>query len=86
MSGSRGSSSSAVGVMPANLFALILGFAMNTAGEASDRASARAIVAPGLAILLSPPLLGTFADHAGLHMAQVMIPIYVALTTARPSR
>ncbi|MEJ0011965.1 MAG: MFS transporter [Bauldia sp.] len=71
-----------IGLGTANLFALILGFAMNTAGEASDRASARAIVAPGLAILLSPPLLGTFADHAGLHAAQVMIPIYVVLAIA----
>jgi fucose permease len=71
-----------IGLGIANLFALILGFAMNTAGAASDRASARAIVAPGLAILLSPPLLGTFADHAGLHAAQVMIPIYVVLATA----
>jgi fucose permease len=70
-----------IGLGIANLFALILGFAMNTAGAASDRASARAIVAPGLAILLSPPLLGTFADHAGLHAAQVMIPIYVVLAT-----
>ncbi|HVY19415.1 MAG TPA: MFS transporter [Bauldia sp.] len=71
-----------IGLGIANLFALILGFAMNTAGAASDRASARAIVAPGLAILVSPPLLGTFADHAGLHAAQVMIPIYVVLATA----
>jgi fucose permease len=70
-----------IGLGVANLFALILGFAMNTAGAASDRASARAIVAPGLAILLSPPLLGTFADHAGLHAAQLMIPIFVVLAT-----
>jgi MFS transporter, DHA1 family, inner membrane transport protein len=70
-----------IGLGIANLFALVLAFAMNTAGAASDRASARAIVAPGLAILLSPPLLGTFADHAGLHTAQLMIPIFVALAT-----
>ena len=70
-----------IGLGAANLFALILSFAMNTAGAASDRASARAIVAPGLAILLSPPLLGTFADRAGLHAAQLMIPIFVVLAT-----
>jgi predicted MFS family arabinose efflux permease len=70
-----------IGLGVANLFALILSFAMNTAGAASDRASARAIVAPGLAILLSTPLLGTFADRAGLHAAQLMIPIFVVLAT-----
>jgi fucose permease len=70
-----------IGLGVSNLFALIIGFAMDMAGAASDRASARAIVAPGVAILASPPLLGTFADTAGLHAAQVMIPTYVVLAT-----
>jgi fucose permease len=68
-----------MGLGVANLFPIVLGFAMNTAGEATDRASARAVISPGAAILLSPPLLGAFADHAGLHAAQLMLPGYGVL-------
>jgi fucose permease len=71
-----------IGLGIANLFPLIISFAMAAAGAASDRASTRTLVAPGLALLLTPPLLGTFADRAGLHTAQVMIPVFVALTAA----
>jgi fucose permease len=71
-----------LGLGVANLFPIILGFAMNTAGEATDRASARAVISPGVAILLSPPLLGLFADQAGLHTAQLMLPAYGILAVA----
>jgi fucose permease len=71
-----------LGLGIANLFPIVLGFAMNTAGEATDRASARAVLAPGTAILVSPPLLGAFADHAGLHAAQLMLPAYGVLAVA----
>jgi fucose permease len=68
-----------LGLGIANLFPIVLGFAMNTAGGATERASARAVIAPGVAILVSPPLLGMFADHAGLHTAQLMLPAYGVL-------
>jgi hypothetical protein len=55
---------------------------MTAAGPASSRGSSRAIAAPGLAILLSPPLLGWLADNWGLHVAQVMLPVFAMLTAA----
>jgi MFS family permease len=71
-----------LGLGIANLFPIIIGFAMNTAGAATDRASARALVGTGLAILVSPPLLGAVADHSGLHAAQLMMPVYVVAALA----
>jgi fucose permease len=71
-----------IGLGIAMLFPLTISFAMAAAGAASDRASTRTMVGPGLAILLTPPLLGTIADHAGLRTAQIMIPVFVLLATA----
>jgi fucose permease len=71
-----------IGLGVGNLYPLILGFAMNAAGAASDRASTRAVIAPGIAIMASPPLLGTFADNAGLHAAQALMPVYAMATVA----
>ena len=70
-----------IGLGIAMLFPLTISFAMGAAGAASDRASTRTMVGPGLAILLTPPLLGTIADHAGLRTAQAMIPVFVLLAT-----
>ena len=50
------------------------------AAGASDRAATRTMVGPGVALLLTPPLLGAIADRAGLHAAQVMIPVFVLCT------
>jgi fucose permease len=61
----------------AMLFSLALGFAMTTAGGGA-RAAGRMIIAPGIAVLLNPPLLGTVADHAGLWFAQLTIPVFLA--------
>jgi len=63
------------------LFALALGFAMGAAGGGM-RAASRMVVAPGLAVLITPPLLGTVADHAGLWLAQLTIPLFLALVAA----
>lgn len=68
-----------IGLGIAMLFPLILGFAMGAAGAASDRAATRTMVGPGVALLLTPPLLGAIADQAGLRTAQVMIPVFVFL-------
>jgi fucose permease len=59
------------------LFPLALSFAIGAAGAAADRASARAMLAPRLAILLSPPLLGSIGDEAGLAIAQLMTPVFM---------
>lgn len=65
------------------LFPITISFAMGAAGAAaSDRASTRAMLAPGLAVLLTPPLLGSLADAAGLWFAQAMMPAFLLLTVA----
>jgi fucose permease len=68
-----------VGLGISLLFPLTLGFAMESAGNAPDRAATRTMLAPGLAILLSPPLLGAIADNLGLRLAQFATPVFVVL-------
>ena len=65
-----------VGLGIAMLFPLILSLAMAAAGPASDRAATRTMIGPGVALLLTPPLLGAIADQAGLRTAQIMIPVF----------
>jgi fucose permease len=71
-----------IGLGIALLFPIILSFALGAAGMASNRASTRAMLAPALAIILSPPLLGLLGDNVGLWWAQGMIVVFVALTMA----
>ena len=68
-----------IGLGVSVLFPLTIGLAMGAAGGASVRAGARAMMAPGLAILVDPPLLGGIADHAGLWIAQLMVPVFMIL-------
>ena len=70
-----------LGLGVAMLFSLALGFAMTAAGGGA-RAAARMIIAPGMAVLINPPLLGIIADHAGLWLAQLTIPVFLALVAA----
>lgn len=63
-----------LGLGVALLYPLTLGFAMGAAGTRGDTASARAAVAGNLAILVTPALLGSFADEVGLHLAHLMVP------------
>jgi fucose permease len=70
-----------IGLGVAMLFSLALGFAMSAAGGGM-RPAARMVIAPGLAVLLNPPLLGGIADHAGLWLAQLMIPVFLTLVAA----
>jgi hypothetical protein len=44
------------------------------AGARSDTASARVLLAEGLAILSVPALLGGLADEVGLRLAHLMLP------------
>ena len=68
-----------VGLGISLLFPLTLSFAMESAGNAPDRAATRTMLAPGLAILLSPPLLGAVADNFGLRLAQFATPVFMVL-------
>jgi predicted MFS family arabinose efflux permease len=61
-----------LGVAP--LYPLSLGFALGAAGAQSDAASARVLLAEGLAILLIPAVLGGLADEVGLRLAHLMLP------------
>jgi MFS transporter, DHA1 family, inner membrane transport protein len=68
-----------LGLGVALLYPLTLGFAIGAAGERGDTASARFMLAAGLAIASVPVLLGALADEVGLHMAHLMVPALVAL-------
>ena len=67
-----------VGLGTALLFPLALSFAMAVAGPAAERAAARVMLAPGLAVLFAPPLLGAVADSAGLRTALLITPVFMA--------
>ena len=56
--------------------------ALGSVGHAVDKASSRVVLAPALAILLSPPLLGALADAAGLRFAQNMTPVLMVAAVA----
>ena len=68
-----------VGVGTALLFPLALSFAIAAAGPAAERAAARVMLGPGLAILFAPPLLGAIADSAGLRAALLMTPVFMGV-------
>lgn len=61
-----------LGVAP--LYPLALGFAIGAAGAHGGTASARVTLAVGLAILLTPALLGGLADEVGLRLAYLILP------------
>lgn len=63
-------------------FPLLLGFAMGAAGPAIGRAATRIMLAPAVAVLVNPPLLGALADFAGLRIAQFMTPALTILALA----
>jgi fucose permease len=68
-----------VGLGTALLFPLAISFAIAAAGPAGERAAARVMLGPGLAILLAPPLLGAIADSAGLRTAILVTPAFMAI-------
>ena len=61
------------------LYPLTLGFAIDASGDRGDVASARFMLAVGLAIVSTPVLLGALADEVGLRQAHLMVPGLVAL-------
>jgi MFS transporter, DHA1 family, inner membrane transport protein len=68
-----------LGLGVALLYPLTLGFAIGAAGERGDTASARFMLAAGIAIASMPVLLGALADEVGLHRAHLMVPALVAI-------
>ncbi len=71
-----------LGLGIALLYPLTMSFALEAAGPAADHASSRLVLAPALAILVSPPLLGALADSAGLRVAQTMTPLMMVAALA----
>lgn len=72
-----------MGLGIALFFPMTISLAMGNVGLAgSDRGSSRAMLAPAIAFLFNPPLLGALADSAGLWFAQVMVPVFLALALA----
>ncbi|MGD9507250.1 MAG: sugar MFS transporter [Geminicoccaceae bacterium] len=67
-----------IGLGVAPLYPLALGFAITAAGAQGGTASARVMLAVGLALLLTPALLGGLADEVGLRLAHLMLPALVA--------
>lgn len=59
------------------LYPLTVGLAIDAAGERSDVASARFMLAVGIAILSMPAVLGALADRVGLHAAHLVVPVLV---------
>jgi predicted MFS family arabinose efflux permease len=68
-----------MGLGVALLFPLGVGMGMAVATNQSDKASARFMIAFGLALLLMPAILGTLADHVGLRHAHLLIPVLVTI-------
>jgi fucose permease len=66
-----------IGLGVALLYPLALDLAVSAAGEQSDAASARTMLAVGLAILIMPAALGGLADTIGLHRALLMLPALI---------
>ena len=66
-----------IGLGVALLYPLALGLAVSAAGAHGDAASARVMIAVGLAILIMPAALGSLADEVGLHNALLMLPVLI---------
>ena len=56
------------------LFPMLLSLAVETAPERSDTATARVSIAAGSSVLVTPLVLGTIADQAGIRIAFGVVP------------
>lgn len=65
----------------ANLFPLTLSAAANVAPESANKASARILFGAGLAILITPQVLGLTADRLGLNSAFAIIAALLLVDT-----
>ncbi len=71
-----------LGLGVALLYPLTLGLALEAAGPEAAAASARFMLAVGVAILVAPFLLGALADRFGLEAAHLVIPALALLALA----
>ena len=72
----------------ANLYPLTLSVAAGIDPEQANRASARVLLAGGLAILIAPQVLASFADRAGIYnafgvAAALLVAVAIIALTAR---
>jgi predicted MFS family arabinose efflux permease len=68
-----------LGLGVALLYPLSVGLALGAATGQSDKASARIMIAFGVALLIVPAFLGTLADAFGLSRAYLLMPLLVGL-------
>ncbi|HZP18856.1 MAG TPA: MFS transporter [Bauldia sp.] len=68
-----------VGLGVALLYPILLGLAVVAAGPLGDAASARAMLAVGIAVLTMPAVLGALADEIGLRAAHLVVPVLLML-------
>lgn len=66
----------------ANLFATSLTLALSTEKENSSKAAARSSISTGLAIILTPLLLGALADSIGLFIGYGIVPVLILMGLA----
>ena len=66
----------------ANLFATSLTLALSTEKENSSKAAARSSISTGLAIILTPLLLGALADSVGLFIGYGIVPVLILMGLA----
>ena len=69
------------GLGVANLYPLSLALTLAAAPGNSDTANARTQLLGGLLVIAAPYLLGSLADHLGLHAAFTIEPVLIAVAT-----
>ena len=72
----------ASGLGIANLYATSLSLALAAEPDNSSRAAARTSMASGLAIIVTPLILGALADSVGLFAGYAIVPFLIAMGLA----
>lgn len=67
-----------LGLGIAQCYPLSATLAVGAAGGDADKASARMMSAVGVALIVTPALMGILADAFGLHLAQLVLPVLLA--------
>jgi len=70
------------GLGVANLFATTLSLALAAEPNNSAKAAARTPITTGLAIIITPLMLGALADHIGLYAGYAIVPVLIVLCIA----
>jgi MFS family permease len=67
------------GLGVANLYPLSLALTLDAAPGDGDTANARAQLLAGVLVVAAPYLLGSLADHVGLHVAFTVVPVLIGV-------